>query len=80
MTHHKAEEDNNGGEIIRESISERELSRGDWVLVNYDNANKSEKWKWSKKEDKIIYKWSQIFEKLDLPEVLGVSLFLRILC
>ena len=43
MTKHKAEEDNNVGEIIRESISERELLRGDWLLVNYDNANKSEK-------------------------------------
>ena len=69
MTHHKAEEDNNGGEIIRESISERELSRGDWLLVNYDSANKSEKWKWPKKEDKITYKRSQIFEKLNPSEV-----------
>ena len=43
MTNHEAEEDNNEGEIIRESISERELSRGDWVLVNYDNVNKSDK-------------------------------------
>ena len=43
MTNHEAEEDNNEGEIIRESIFERKLSRGDWLLVNYDNANKSEK-------------------------------------
>ena len=43
MTNHEAEEDNNEGEIIRESISERELSRGDWLLVNYGYANKSEK-------------------------------------
>ena len=56
MTNHEAEEDNNEGEIIRESISETELSRGDWVLVNYDNVNKSEKWKWSKRDDKTIYK------------------------
>ena len=42
MTNHEADKDNNEGEIIRESISERELWRGDWVLVNY-NANKSEK-------------------------------------
>ena len=69
MTNHEAEEDNNEGEIIRESIFERKLLRGDWLLVNYDNANKSEKWKWPKKEDKIIYKRSQIFEKLNLPEV-----------
>ena len=69
MTKHKAEEDNNVGEIIRESISERELLRGDWLLVNYDNANKSEKWKWPKKEDKIIYKRSQTFEKLNPWEV-----------
>ena len=69
MTNHEAEEDNNEGEIITESISERELSRGDWLLVNYGYANKSEKWKWPKKEDKIIYKRSQIFEKLNLPEV-----------
>ena len=69
MTNHEAEEDNNEGEIIRESISERELSRGDWLLVNYDSANKSEKWKWPKEEDKITYKRSQIFEKLNPSEV-----------
>ena len=28
---------NDEGDIIREGISEIELSRGDWVLVNYDN-------------------------------------------
>ena len=71
MTNHEAEEDNDEGEIIRESISDRELSKGDWVLVNYDNANKSEKWKQPKKEDKIIYKISQIFQKLNPPEVAG---------
>ena len=27
---------NDEGDIIREGISEIELSRGDWVLVNYD--------------------------------------------
>ena len=54
---------------LSESISERELSRRDWVLVSYDDANKSEKWKWPENEDKIIYKRSQIFEKLNLPEV-----------
>ena len=43
MTNDEAEENNNEGEIIREGISERELSRGDWVLVNYDIVNKSEK-------------------------------------
>ena len=43
MTNHETEEDNDEGEIIRESISERELSREDWVLVNYDNVKKSEK-------------------------------------
>ena len=69
MTNHEAEEDNNESEIIRESIFERQLSRGDWLLVNYDNANKGEKWKWLKKEDKIIYKRPQIFEKLNPPEV-----------
>ena len=69
MTNHEAEEDNNEGEIIRESISERELSRGDWLLVNYDSANKSEKWTWPKEEDKITYKRSQIFEKLNPSEV-----------
>ena len=51
MTNHETEEDNDEGEIIRESISERELSREDWVLVNYDNVKKSEKWKWPKKEE-----------------------------
>ena len=69
MTNDEVEEDNNEGEIIREGISERELSRGDWVLVNYDIVNKSEKWKCSKKKDKLICKWSQIFEKIDLAEV-----------
>ena len=54
---------------LSESISERELLRRDWVLVSYDDANKSEKWKWPENEDKIIYKRSQIFEKLNLPEV-----------
>ena len=53
MTNHEAEEDNNEGEIIRESISEREQ---EW------------KGKWPKEEDKITYKRSQIFEKLNLPE------------
>ena len=53
MTNHEAEEDNDEGEIIRESISEREQ---EW------------KGKWPKEEDKITYKRSQIFEKLNLPE------------
>ena len=35
---HDAEEDNDEGKTIGESISEMELSRGDWVLVNYDNV------------------------------------------
>ena len=50
------EEDNVGDEIIRKSISEIELSRGDCVLVNYDNVV-------NKFEVNIIHKSGNTFWK-----------------
>ena len=38
ITDHETEEGNDEGKIIREGIYEIELSKGDWVLVNYDNV------------------------------------------
>ena len=53
------------------------VSRGDWVLVNYDNVKFLGEIicivarKLPQKEEKILFNRSQIFRKLKLPEVAG---------